>query len=416
MSRYWIWILALALILALGYWFWPRQPELTAVRTQPVREGNFIREVTANGQVTAEIYQLTFGSVGRVEQVLVSEGEHVLANQTLARLETTQPQAQLAALESSRAAVLTAKEVNESVTAASRAKLSLQIEQARLQLSRAQRLVNSGGMSQAELESIELNVRLLEADLGSLTASARAQAAELDSQLANLSAQIASANQVLSESVIVAPVAGQIAEVNLRVGERVGGTGLAGLSTGLSDPLALLGGVGDISVAGQSSAITLVADRTLVVELDLPEVYVPEVELGQPARVELYSSPGQLFSGRVSQIGILAEGEGRSTVKLELELEDPGPARPGFTARAWIKVLEIPSATVIPLEALVEEEGSWVYVVEPELSQVYRQEVEVIARNLREAAVRGVAPGEQVVILPPPGLQDGQEVSYGPIS
>lgn len=416
MRRYWIGLLILALVLVAGFWLWPRQPAPITVRTRIVREGDFVREVNANGRVTAEIFQLGFGSAGRVAEILVSEGENVLAGQILARLDTSQTQAQLVALESSRAAVLTAKEVNEAVTAANRAKLNLQIEQARLQLARAQKLVASGGMSQAELEGLELNVKLLETDVNSLAANARAQAAELDSQLASLAAQIASANQVLGESVIVAPVAGQIATVNLQVGERTGGAGLAGLSTGSSDPLALLAGLGDITVAGQSSAVVLVADSTLVVELDLPEAYVPEVDLGQPARVELDASRGNFLSGQVSKIGILAEGEGRSTVKVELELEGPGPAQPGFTAQGWIEVRKIRSATLIPLEALLEEEGSWVYVLDPETSRVDRREVEVIARNLRQAAVGGVNPGEQVVILPPPGLQDGQKVSYEPVS
>ena len=413
MRRYWIGILTLVLVVVAGFWFWPRQPDLMTVRTRPVREGDFVREVTANGRVTAEIYQLSFGGAGRVAEVLVDEGQYVEAGQLLARLEATQAEAQLTALQSSRAAVLTAKEVSASVAAANQAKLGLQSQQAQLQLSRAQKLVSSGGMSRAELEGLELNVKMLQADLGSLAANARAQGAELDAQLASLEAQIAAASQILRESVLVAPVAGQIATVNLQVGEHSGGPSLGGLGTATTDPLALASGLG-VSIAGEGGDIVLVADGTLSVQLDLPEAYVPEVKLGQPARVELDANRGNFLTGRVSQIGILAEGEGRSTVKVELELADPGPARPGFTARAWIKVLEIPSATMVPLEALLEEGGSWMYVLDLESSRVDRREVEVIARNLREAAVHGVNAGDQVVILPSPELRDGQEVTYDP--
>lgn len=413
MRRYWIGLLILVLVLVAGFWLWPRQPAPVTVRTRTVREGDFVREVNANGRVTAEIYQLSFGGAGRVAEVLVEQGQYVEAGQLLARLDATQAEAQLAALHSSRAAVLTAKEVSESVAAANRAKLGLQSEQAQLQLSRAQRLVDSGGMSRAELDGLELSARLLQADLGSLAANARAQEAELDAQLAGLEAQIAATSQILRESVLVAPVAGQIARVNLQVGERNGGPSLGGLGTATTDPLALASGLG-VTIAGEGGDIVLVADGTLSVRLDLPEAYAPEVKVGQPARVELDASRGNFLTGRVSQIGILADGEGRSTVETELELADPGPARPGFTALAWIKVLEIPSATMVPLEALLEDGGSWVYVLDPDSSRVERRQVEIMARNLGEAAVRGVNPGDQVVILPSPELRDGQGVTYDP--
>jgi HlyD family secretion protein len=134
---------------------------------------------------------------GRLESVLVKEGDEVREGQLLATLESADLRASVndakAALASARARVAGAKAT---------------LAEAKLQLDRAQRLLGSGGVTQASLDSAQSRFDVAAASL---------QSSEADVQSA--AARAANAEAALSYTRITAPFSGRIVRKMAEAGE-----------------------------------------------------------------------------------------------------------------------------------------------------------------------------------------------------
>lgn len=71
-------------------------PAEATIASATVETGTIQSSVPADGRVAAEEWTLAFGVAGTVETVLVSEGATVTAGQTLATLDDTKANAQIA--------------------------------------------------------------------------------------------------------------------------------------------------------------------------------------------------------------------------------------------------------------------------------------------------------------------------------
>ena len=104
----------------------------------------------------------------------------------------------------------------------------------------------------------------------------------------------------------------------------------------------------------------------MVVEASVPEGEVHRVAAGQPATVRLDAFPGLVLTGRVSRVGTLA----RSSVErpweakrfdLIVDLDATTAAlRPEMTARADVRVGELRDVLLLPINAVFEQQGSFV--------------------------------------------------------
>ena len=84
------------------YWLGNRPPASQNLETFTVRQGEIVATVSATGSVApAREVTLTFKSGGKVERVLVAEGQAVQEGDSLARLETADLEQQLAQAQAS---------------------------------------------------------------------------------------------------------------------------------------------------------------------------------------------------------------------------------------------------------------------------------------------------------------------------
>ena len=134
-------------------------------------------------------------------------------------------------------------------------------------------------------------------------------------------------------------------------------------------------------VAGSTfspSNLLTVADMSIVrAEIQVDETDIPNVKIGQPAKVTIDAIPDQTFTGKVTELGnspIQATGASATTratdfkVVVTLDKEIKG-VRPGFTASAAITTATRQQATTVPIQAatvremIVDKDGG---IVRPE--------------------------------------------------
>ena len=238
--------------------------------------------------------QLAFRIGGKVTRRLVDEGERVKADQPLAELDPQDVRLQLQA--------------NRAQVAAGQANLNL----VRAERDRYKTLLDRQMVSRSQFDNAENLYRSGEAKLQQLKAE-----------------QDVASNQA-SYAVLRAPQDGVIAQRQVEVGQVV--------------------------AAGQT-VFTLAADGEREVLISLPEQDFARFKLGMPVSVELWSQPGQHFSGRIRELSPSADPKSRTFAARIAFQAGKVPAELGQSARVYIQG-EGASALSVPLSALSAQKGA----------------------------------------------------------
>jgi len=172
-------------------------------------------------------------------------------------------------------------------------------------------------------------------------ADAAAKQASCDSaktQVAEAEARIQAARADIDRTVLRAPFAGIVAEVNGEVGEYLTPSP-PGIPT--------------------LPAVDLIDDSCLYVSAPIDEVDAAQIRVGMPARVTLDAYRGKHFPGKVRRIApyVLAVEKQARTVEVEVDFDAPGEARHllvGYSADIEVvvtgrdKVVRIPTSALMP--------------------------------------------------------------------
>jgi membrane fusion protein, multidrug efflux system len=174
---------------------------------------------------------------------------------------------------------------------------------------------------------------------------------------------------------------------------------------------------GELVQPGQSVVVLGSTTSGWVVRVDLADRDLVRMEQGAPAEVTFDAFPGRSFSGKVTRIGAAAD---RTTGTFEVEVEvAPDGARfaRGLVAKVALPLATLPdtapSATVVPVTALVEADGdrATVYVLDPSSMVARRKEI-TLGPLLGEQVVvyAGLVAGEPVITEGAAWLTDGRAV------
>lgn len=183
----------------------------------------------------ASVTYLQFPSVGRITQVAVRPGDHVVAGQVLAGQDTTLLQLKLSYDQGSLAADDASVSAIPGTLTAQQHSLSLQVTLAQQELSRAQaqfaaaRTTQEQAAANAAITAAQTRIALAENAL--LTASSGTGSPALNAARAAVardSAAVASDQVALQEATMTAPSNGVVAYVGGSVGELAGPTGISG--------------------------------------------------------------------------------------------------------------------------------------------------------------------------------------------
>ncbi len=191
--------------------------------------------------------------------------------------------------------------------------------------------------------------------------------------------------------------------------------------------------LGDMVTSGVSSfnagtVLFTVADlKSLIIRVNLNEVDIAKVQVGQPVRITLDAYPQKVFTGKVSFVAPAAElVEKIKVFRIEVKLDELSDTfRTGMSANVEILGDKRAKAISIPLEALQKRDGKTVaYRLKPSLKpqQIATAKDGLTGRNkfiwLSEhwkdyfdvvPVSAGIATLERVEILS--GLKPGQQVA-----
>lgn len=115
-----------------------------------------------------------------------------------------------------------------------------------------------------------------------------------------------------------------------------------------------------VSSFNEGTALFTVADlKSLIIRVNLNEVDIAKVDVGQPVRITLDAYPQKVFTGKVSFVSPAAElVEKIKVFKVEISLDELGVHfKTGMSANVEILGTKRDKAVSIPLEALQRREG-----------------------------------------------------------
>ena len=164
---------------------------------------------------------------------------------------------------------------------------------------------------------------------------------------------------------------------------------------------------GDRAWAG-ASILELPDLSSIHLEARLDESDRGRLKVGQVATVRIEAVPGKDFTAKVDLISVLARVDFSSgwppvrNFDLGLILDDKDPRiRPGMTATARIAADKLPSATLVPAEAIFQKDGRAV-VSRLNGSKFDETAIEIARRGREQAAVSdGVKPGDKLAVRRP---------------
>src|SRR5215218_7201803 len=315
----WI-IVAVLLLVALGGFAYSRRgPKPTEVQTAKVGRENLQAKVSANGKIQAQKkVDISATIPGQITHLAVEEGDRVEKGQFLLQIDAVNPRAAARSNEHSMQAL-------RGEVASAKAGL----EQSRADLRRSEKNFREGIIPAAEIERARTAV---------MTSEAAFQAAQRRVEQAG--ASLEGARDTLAKTTIRSPMAGIVTARRVEEGE----VAVIGIQ---NNPGTVLLTISDMSV--------------VEAELEVDETSIPNVKLGQEARVRLDAYPNQTFRGVVAEVGssplVNAANQAiKFLVKVRVE-NPPADVKPGLSARADILTGFRGQAVVVPLQALVVREA-----------------------------------------------------------
>lgn len=330
--------------------------------------------ILASGSLTYES-QVTLAPevTGRVKEILVKEGDQVVRDQLLMRLDPKAPQA---AIEQTQA----------------------QVRQARLRIERSQVDFNAQVTKVKRFEALKAN-GMVDANSLQELSSAR-DLAEVDlrtsrEQLSQAMAQLSQAQEQLAKTEIRSPLDGKVTAIYVKVGQ----TAVPSFS----------------GIAG--SVLVDVADTTSIdAEINVDETDIARVRVGAEARVVPAAFPDKTLVGKVDQVAIAPRqqlGQNKSyPVRIRLTNTAGVVFHPGMSCRAEVLTGSQDDAKVlaVPVQALRYEDN-------PEKSSSGEKSLASVfvydgGRAKKRSVTTGTADDNHIAVIA--GLKAGEQVIVGP--
>ncbi len=299
--------------------YFKTRTKVLTVQTERVARRNLVETVTATGKIQPVLQVKISPEVsGEIIELPVKEGQAVKKGDLLVRI---RPDTYEAARNSANAVFRTAE--------ADLATAVAQQSQADVELRRVQQLFERKIVGEAEYDTAKTTREVR---------SAQTSAAQ--HRVDNAKASVRRAEEDLLKCTIYSPIDGTVSKLNSETGERVVGTGM---------------------MAG--TEIMVVADLTeMEARVEVGEVDVPLVGLGQVARLEVDSFRNRKFNGKVTQIanssktglGAAAAAAQQDATKFEVRIRilDRERFLPGMSVTADIETRYRTNVLTVPIQSV----------------------------------------------------------------
>lgn len=349
-----------------------------AVTSYEVRSGTIVSETMGTGTLEARVQATISPKIsGRVARVLVDQGDHARAGQSLVRLDDAEL---LQQVEIAAASVAVAEAALDRLRADKDRAVAV-LQQASFDYKRTVKLYEKDTAASVELERATEALSIGQAEL------ARAEAAIIEGQHELIAQQKTHAYHQarLADTDIQAPFDGLIVRR-------------------YRDP-------GDIVVPG-SPVLTLISTDELWITAWVDETEMMRLRPGQPAHVVFRSQPERTYLGRVSRLGREADRETREFVVDVRVVDLPVNWAVGQRAEVFIETARKADVVVLPaMHLLLRDEALGVYVEEQGRAVWRSVKIGLRSRDFVEV-IEGLQAGDTVLIPADPSatLRDGRKV------
>ena len=305
---------------------------------------------------TIEAWQkinLTPETGGKIDRILVNEGDRVAKGQVLAELDV-------------KAITLQFEQAKAGLAVA-----QANFNNAQTNLNRMERLFKEKAVSDQQYEQVRLGYD-----------SAKAQ-------LEQAQAAVNLAQHSLDVSILKAPFSGVIASKNAEVGDVI-------------NPM-----MGGFSPGSAGGVVTLVDFSRIKVKVDVSGSDIQRVQKGQAVRLRVPTLPDREFNGTVQVVNLAADPQTKK-FGIEVTMDNPDQAlRPGTFGEVIIEVHSHESALAIPQKAILENK----YVFVAQDGKAAKREVTLGLQNTTLVEVsNGLAEGDLVIAEGNFGLEDGAPI------
>jgi RND family efflux transporter MFP subunit len=362
------------------------------VAVAQVKQQDFTGEVQGTGTVNVDVLAAVGAKIpGRIQRMLVDEGDFVHSGQVVATLEDTDMRQ---ALQSSQDRLQAARLTEESAAATERSARATEQQRRATEFQegraweREKHLVATGAVSQEEADGYQerdltatSGVAAAEADIGAATARVHAAHSEVGARQADVRLQQFN----LSQTKIFTYVSGIVADRPKRSGDAI--------------------------VPGE--AVLTVADpKAILVEAYIDERLAGKIRAGQTATVILRGRPKEQIPGRVYRVRPQTDP---AAEEMTVEISFPLPAADlqiGQWADVYVVVSQTLNALVVPKSAVMSMGEDRVVLVVGANNRVREVKIESVASSLRSSvmAVAGELKAGDWVLTQPMGIKAGQKV------
>ena len=208
----------------------------------------------------------------------------------------------------------------------------------------------------------------------------------VDNQLKNAKASLESAQDRLDDYMVTSPITGTVVEKTVKAGDNVG--------TG----------------SNSNNTLCTIYDLTyLQMTLNIDELDIDNVEVGQVVNITSDAKEGQTFTGVVTKVSVVGmTSSGTTTYPVTVRIDDTEGLRPGMNVDAEIVLSSADGVLAIP--SLAVNRGDTVLVTSDSPSAANALEQEAPEGYAYVQVTTGVSDDSYIEITS--GLQEGDTVAY----
>ncbi|WP_422448526.1 efflux RND transporter periplasmic adaptor subunit [Thermoanaerobacterium sp. DL9XJH110] len=337
---------------------------------------------------------------GRVEKILVKEGDEVKAGQVLIKLEQTDVLAQLNQAKAGYdAAVAHLNSLKNGQLPQQIAQLQSAYNQAEANFKNAKQnydrmktLLEDGAISKQQFETAELQYNVAKEQYESARTqlaitrekTAPESVAAAEAQVRQSEAALSAAQVAIQNTLITSPIDGTVGFINVKVGQLI--------SAGL--PVATVGNL-----------------KSAEIVINVTEERVNALKVGQEAEVSVDSAGISGIKGRIVSISPFKDPKTQVYPVKILVPNEKGLLKSGMFARVRLVVALHPQVVTVPEEAVVDYDGTKiVYINEAGRARVQKvvtgpsSQGKIVIKN-------GLMPGKQLIVEGQDLLEDGTKVT-----
>ncbi len=229
----------------------------------------------------------------------------------------------------------------------------------------------------AKVDTVQGSLKAAQDDLAKLTASPRQEDVDLyQAQVKQAKAKVWLLQNQIEDTILNAPVSGQIIKIEKRVGELV--------QSALKD-----------------AVITILPSDPFSIEVDIYEEDVAKMNVGNPVNITLVAFPEQTLTGKVISIDPAEKViDGVVYYEVSVSLDDlPEGVKPGMTADLVIRTDFKENVLTVPKKAARKKNGKTMVQV-LENKTITEREIEVGLKGTNDVieVISGLEQGEQVIL------------------